>query len=71
MQLEMVCAQLISKRSFIKLSIYTLIHFSSPLFVSLEGDVLVILDLRPDESLMEAGLAREVITTTARINPLL
>jgi len=29
-------------------------------FFFLLGDVLVILDLRPDESLFEAGAAREV-----------
>jgi hypothetical protein len=30
------------------------------IFVYILGDVLVILDLRPDESLFEAGAAREV-----------
>ena len=28
--------------------------------LSLPGEVLVVLDLRPDESLLEAGFAREV-----------
>lgn len=35
--------------------------FSLTFFMSyISGDVLVILDLRPDESLFEAGIAREV-----------
>lgn len=34
--------------------------FLTSIFVVVLGDVLVILDLRPDESLFEAGAAREV-----------
>lgn len=34
--------------------------FLTSIFVIVLGDVLVILDLRPDESLFEAGAAREV-----------
>ncbi|XP_044509328.1 isoleucine--tRNA ligase, cytoplasmic-like [Mangifera indica] len=32
-----------------------------------DGDVLVILDLRPDESLLEAGVAREVVTRIQKL----
>lgn len=34
-------------------------------FVLVLGDVVVILDLRPDESLFEAGIAREVNGSTS------
>lgn len=39
---------------------YCRVHASSYWYSNVSGDVLAILDLRPDESLYEAGVAREV-----------